>query len=106
MTTNRTAVTINIARQFSRFPAGRYRADGPYSGEEFRERLLRPALQNGADLIIDLDGTVGFGSSFLEEAFGGLARAGFSREELRRRIRFTSEDPSLIEEVSGYIEMR
>ena len=63
---------INIARDFSKTPAGRYLTDGPFSGEHFRESVLLPALQTHELLKVDLDGTLGYGSSFLEEAFGGF----------------------------------
>lgn len=38
--------TIYIARDYSDTPAGRYKSDGNYSGERFREELLYPALKN------------------------------------------------------------
>jgi hypothetical protein len=66
--------TISIARDFSKYPGGRYRADGPFSGEEFRERLLKKALDQSETVEVILDDTAGYGSSFLEEAFGGLVR--------------------------------
>lgn len=65
---------IDIAREFSQFPGGRYRDKGKFSGEEFREEVLWPALQNGGKVVIVLDGTAGYSASFLEEAFGGLVR--------------------------------
>ena len=37
--------TINIANDFSVFPGGRYRSDGEFSGEEFRDNILITALQ-------------------------------------------------------------
>ena len=95
---------IGISRQFSRFPAGRYADDGPFSGQAFREKLLIPAMKSGKQVIIDLDGTAGFGSSFLEEAFGGLIRAGWSSEEVLGRMKFTCGDPSVIEEITDYIK--
>jgi hypothetical protein len=53
-------------------------SDGEYSGEWFRDDILAPALREAAAnseiLTIVLDGTSGYGSSFLEEAFGGLIR--------------------------------
>jgi hypothetical protein len=53
-------------------------SDGGYSGEWFRDDILAPALREAAAnseiLTIVLDGTSGYGSSFLEEAFGGLIR--------------------------------
>ena len=39
---------INLGKQFGRYPAGRYLADGPYNGQKFREEFLIPALK-GAD---------------------------------------------------------
>ena len=65
---------INIATDFSRTPGGRYRTDGPSSGEDFRERILIPALEESQSITVELDGTRGYPSSFLEEAFGGLVR--------------------------------
>ena len=65
---------IDIARDFSKTPGGRYRRDGEYSGEEFRDDILDPKLSVYELLIIDLDGPIGFTTSFLEEVFGGLVR--------------------------------
>lgn len=97
-------VTINIASQFSRYPAGRYRADGPYSGEAFREDFLKPPLQQtDTRIVVQLDGARGLASSFLEEAFGGLVRAGFSPELLLNRIVLESTDVSLVKEIQEYI---
>lgn len=66
--------SISIAQDFSQFPAGRFKSDGPYSGEAFREDILVPALAKDESVNIDMDGVLGYGSSFLEEAFGGLIR--------------------------------
>ncbi|MBA0419822.1 MULTISPECIES: STAS-like domain-containing protein [Stenotrophomonas] len=75
--------TIDISRDFSKVPAGRFLSDGDYSGEIFRERILVPALREYEKVQIILDNTVGYGSSFLEEAFGGLVRyCGFSKSYL------------------------
>jgi hypothetical protein len=82
---------ISIARDFSRNPAGRYRKDGKYSGEVFREDVLVPNLMKGPLQVI-LDGTDGYGSSFLEEAFGGLVRMGkWSFSDLKSRLSVEAE---------------
>jgi hypothetical protein len=95
---------INIARQFSRSPAGRYREDGPYSGQTFREKFLIPGLKSGANLIVEMDGTRGYGSSFLDEAFGGLRRlAGYTADDLLKRVIIRTNDPSLELEVKRYL---
>lgn len=81
---------ILVASDFSEFPAGRIPDDGPNSGERFREEILVPALRADDDPIeINLDDTLGYGSSFLDEAFAGLIRInGFAKDELLRRFHF------------------
>lgn len=66
-------------KSFSLTPYGRYRSDGPNSGESFRTKHLAPALKdpNFDKVVVKLDSvTPGYeySSSFLEEAFGGLVR--------------------------------
>lgn len=97
--------TLNIARDFSREPIGRYRTDGSTSGEVFREDRLAPALRDAETIEVILDGTEGYGSSFLDEAFAGLLRLGhLKRGEFGKRVRLVSnDDPSLIEEISSYV---
>jgi hypothetical protein len=69
-------IVINISKDFTTEPGARYYADGRYSGEEFFDTLLKQrfseALKNGVKLMIVLDGTEGYASSFLSEAFGRL----------------------------------
>lgn len=96
---------ISIAKQFSPTPAGRYRSDGPFPGERFRDEVLVPELEKPDNVVtVDLDGTAGFGSSFLEEAFGGLVRKGFSPALLRQRLQIKSGRPSYLTRVWSYIE--
>lgn len=99
---------IHVARSFSKFPAGRFRSDGPYSGERFRDDFLVPALRSNPKVTVLLDGAMGYGSSFLEEAFGELVRkSGFSVKELHNRLTvFSVQDPSLIKEVWSYVDER
>lgn len=96
---------ISIAKDFSPTPAGRYRSDGPFPGEKFRDDLLLPALKAGADAVtVELDGTAGFGSSFLEEAFGGLVRCGIDPATLHKRLKIQSSHPSYVSRVWSYID--
>lgn len=99
-------VTIDIAKQFSTEPAGRFPTDGPNSGERFRNELLLPALLSTQKVVVILDGAEGYGSSFLEEAFGGLVREGkFSAADLHDRLEIVSEeDASLVQEAWDYID--
>ncbi|WP_150127625.1 STAS-like domain-containing protein [Janthinobacterium psychrotolerans] len=81
---------LSVASQFSEFPAGRVPEDGPNSGERFREEFLVPLLEGSRDAIeINLDDTLGYGSSFLDEAFAGLLRNNRKTEkELKERFIF------------------
>lgn len=101
------AITIKVAYEYSKTPGGRTRKDGPYSGEDFRETILIPkyieAKEKGEQLIVDLDGGYGYGTSFLEEAFGGMARK-LGDKELRKIVIISDEEPKLAEDVSYYID--
>jgi|SRR5579872_7627335 len=79
-------------------PGGRFRRDGPFSGEWFRDDILAPALREAIQrrdpVTVVLDGTSGYGSSFLEEVFGGLIRTGtFSRDQLRAYLKIEANTP-------------
>lgn len=87
---------ITIGRDFTKTPIGRYREDGPFSGQVFREDILIPALKENDSVIIDLSGVEGYGSSFLEEVFGGLIRSeGGANAGLRDKLRIESSDPAM-----------
>ena len=100
--------TISIrVRDFTRTPGARYRTDGDYSGEEYRETILQPAYDEAVakdvGLLVDLDGTEGYATSFLEEAFGGLARV-YGSKAVAERVRVKATDePFLATEVAHYI---
>jgi len=84
---------ISVPKDFSKTPGTRYIKQGPCSGEKFRTSCLIPALEKYDLLIVDLDGTAGYGSSFIDEAFGGLIRReGFNAEDLLRRIKIKSDE--------------
>lgn len=84
-----TNLHISIAKEFSPYPAGRDDQDGDFNGERFRKSLLLPKLQEALEkhvkLVVSLEGMQSFGSSFLEEAFGGLIRKeGVSKKDLKK----------------------
>lgn len=97
--------TISIANNFSTFPSGRFDSDSPTSGESFRKTILVPALVEYFFITIDLDGTAGYGSNWLEEAFGGLvSKNKYNPVDLFFRLEFKSDnDRSLITEILDYI---
>lgn len=102
---NAETVTINVARDFSKFPAGRFNEDGDFSGQRFREQLLARELAKAKTVIVELDGTAGYGSSFLEEAFGGLVRTKlYKPTQLHEKLVLKSLDTSLVTEIWEYID--
>jgi len=101
------ALTIKVSEEFTKTPGTRYKTDGEYSGEQFFEELLKPrfevAVESKVNLIVDLDGGYGYATSFLEQAFGGLARV-FGVAIVESIIMIKSDDePSLISEIAKYI---
>jgi hypothetical protein len=98
-------ITVNVAKQFTRFPSGRYAKNGDTSGEAFRERFLEGPISRGESVVVELDGTIGYGSSFLEEAFGGLVRKlKILPSSLKTRLTLVSAESLLLEEILGYID--
>jgi len=101
------SIVHSVALEFTATPGPRFEAQGPWSGEEFRKRLLEPwfldASSRGIKLVIDLDGGYGYAPSFLEEAFGGLARD-CGVDKVLRTVAFKSdEEPLLCDRVAKYI---
>ncbi len=100
-------VTVVNARDFSDTPGPRHISEGEFSGEKFRKEVLLPAFRKveaeDGELHVDLDGTEGYATSFLEEAFGGLAREVGSAELLARLTIKSDDEPYLREQVKGYI---
>lgn len=96
-TAMRGQLTLNIARDFSPVPGGRFARHGRFSGEEFRRDFLLPrmkeAIASGSVLEVELDGATGYAASFLEEAFGGLVRDGLSKADVLRHLKIATVKP-------------
>lgn len=95
---------ISIAKDFSVYPGGRTPEDGLFSGQEFRDTMLMPIFSGNEQVQIDFDGVRGYGSSFLEESFGGLVRNGIPKDRIHDMLRFCSTKDSIIAEVNRYIK--
>ena len=99
-----------VALEFSKTPGPRYIKEGEFSGELFRKNILLPklieAINKNEKLLIDLDGTAGFGTSFLEESFGGLIRENnISYSKIIETIEFKStEEEYLINDINHYLK--
>lgn len=98
--------TINI-NDFTKFPGLRYCSISEKSGEEYYHSVLNKAfadaLKNNTSLVVNLDCTDGYASSFLDEAFGNLVYD-FTLNEVKNRVKIISnEEPhwkKMIEEQS------
>lgn len=101
-------VEIVISRDFSVAPGGRFKKEGPFSGEAFREEFLKPkydeAIKNKEKLIIDMDGCFGFAPSFLEESFGGLVRIKKDNKILKNIVIKCNDEPGIVKRIEKYIE--
>ena len=100
-------LSISVAKDFSETPGPRCRGEGDFSGEQFLDAVLGPkfdqAVRDGVTLTVDLDGTEGYATSFLEASFGGLARR-HPEQDILVVIRLISEDePYLIDEIRRYV---
>ncbi len=99
--------TIKVS-DFSKCPGGRFKSDGKYSAQEFREKYLEPLFRDEScteEVIIDLDGVEGYSTAFLEETFGGLARL-FGEKKILERLNFKCiDEPLIVDEIKKYINM-
>lgn len=89
--------TLNIGKDFSTDPIGRFRTDSEFSGEAFREDVLRAKIASlgpNEKLKIILDDNVeGYGSSFLSEGFAGLVKFGYlDKDSLLDKLEFEYSD--------------
>ena len=102
-------ILLVVAKEFSPTPGFRTKEEGPFPADEFRDNILYPklkdAIENNDCLLVDLDGSAGYGTSFLEEAFGGLIReCKLSYQDIMAHLQLKSDDdPSYIDEINGYI---
>ena len=102
-------IEISVAKDFSPAPGGRFKSQGDHSGEEFRDDILRPkldvAIRENITLICNLDGCLGYPSSFLDESFGQLGREMKKKGiDILKYMTFISKDePSFVENIQHYI---
>lgn len=91
---------------FTKYPGPRFESLGPNSGELFRDNFLIPAAMDNNVVEVDLDGVFGYGSSFLEEVFGGLIRKGLRIDIVDSIVEnlISKDDPELILEIKEYVD--
>ena len=104
---------IEVVKDFTDTPGARYKSQGSFSGEEFRDDTLYPkfieSLKENKVLTVNLDGGYGYGSSFLEESFGGLVRR--LKKEKNKNYKkvldiviISNDNKVWNEKIKGYIE--
>lgn len=92
-------------KDFSEFPGGRFIVNGPYSGEEYRTEVLKPALESCELVDLDFAGVFVAAPSFLDEAFGAIVKE-LGPSEFRRRFQFRSdEDPDILKQIERIINV-
>lgn len=101
-------IIVKISDDYTKTPGVREEIEGDFPGEEFLEKILLPkfkqALAEKKILFIDFDNTAGYPTSFLEAAFGGLARHYKEAAIVLKNTEFKSnDDPFLISDVIEYI---
>jgi len=99
-------VVIDVAKAFSRTPFGRYKSDSEYSAERFREEVLLPTIHSHNGELVEVDFSkvaLGVGSSFLEEAFGGMVRHGIDKNYLLNHIKIIAKMDFYDQQVKDYI---
>lgn len=84
---------ISVLNDFSEYPGLRHCVISEKSGEEFYHSVLnkefKEAYEKGSKLIVNLDNTAGYASSFLDEAFGNLV-FDFTLEVVKKTITIIS----------------
>ncbi|REC88720.1 STAS-like domain-containing protein [Pantoea ananatis] len=99
------SITLVLSKTLSSIPFGRYKSDSSSSGQHLREDHLVPALEKYDLVNLELDGPSTCGSSFLEEAFGGLVREhGYDIDVLLSKLNIISDKPFLTEQAIRYIK--
>jgi len=102
-------IIIKIADDYTKTPGVREEIEGDFPGEEFLKKILLPrfkqAIAEKKKLYVDLDDTAGYATSFLESAFGGLAREYKDHKIVLENIEFKSDDnPFLEDDIKEYIK--
>ncbi|WP_228866244.1 STAS-like domain-containing protein [Roseibium aggregatum] len=92
-------MNVDIAADFSPTPGGRYSKHGPYSGQEFREKVLLPRMKDALERRMDLNVVIdtvrrSYQVSFLDEAFAGLIRdGGLPKDAVQKHLHIISSNP-------------
>ena len=98
------SITINVAKEFYPRPLGRIPEDGEYNGTLFKDSILIPAIKNNRTVVVDFHGVAMAGSSFLEEAFGGIIRERIiTKKDFSSRIIILTDRQVILDRIKKYV---
>jgi hypothetical protein len=98
-------IKYKFINEYTEFPGGRFERLGPFSGEDFREKVLREIFDSGNKIEIDATGVVtSFSPSFLDEAFGTLAAEYGYENFLNTVTLFSQDNPNLTDKMLYYVK--
>lgn len=98
-------IKYKFAEKYTEYPGGRFERLGPFSGEDFREKVLREIFETGKKIEIDATGVVtSFSPSFLDEAFGTLAKEYGYERFLDTVTMFSEDNPKLTDKMHYYVK--
>ena len=89
-------MTLNIAEIFSDTPGGRYKKDGPKSGQEFVEFLLPLMMATPTPIYLDFKGVYGVAYSWTDEVFYTIAK-NYTQEELDGKLYIINDEGVVLE---------
>lgn len=96
-------VKLHLATLVSPWLGGRYRKQGDFSGEEFRDAILLRALAFAVgDVEVDLDGIEGPSPGFLDEALGAGLVETVGAEQAARVVVVGVKNAHLVKMIMEY----
>lgn len=106
MKKNKEVIVYKFADEYTKYPGGRFIRLGKYSGEDFRDRILKPIFEENKRIEIDATGVItSFSPSFLDECFGQLAIE-YGLDRFNETISFYAEDNHSLNEKMMFYVMR
>lgn len=95
-------------RDYTVNPGPGRRENGTKSGQEYLEKIVLPSYHDAKRdhkvLFIDMDGTAGYGPSFVRELFLGLIRE-TGDKELRNHMEVVlTEDPIMFKSIKEWVD--
>lgn len=92
--------------EWTKYPGGRFRETGDFSGEEFREKFLEGPESEGYSFELDFNNLFTVGWSFIDESLGYFVSK-IGEKEFRRRFKIIADDdPDIFDELETVIEKR